>query len=173
MILQHCLACRDHAKKLEEEILLEGRLKSSAQAGASNGKAGHESDEEVPRNRASRGAGRSYDRMHSRSPSPDRDRYRDDRRKRKRYSRSRSPDRDRQAQLLTHRRRLCSARMRPEGLGTSQRPDVAMALGGPPSMAETCLLHFARLHLTAPLCLWLQRRGGGIAWVLPVMLSEL
>ena len=88
--------CRDHAKQLEEEILAEGRLKSSAQTGASNGKAGYESEEEIPRNRPSRGEGRSsHSRRDSRSRSPDRDRYRDERRKRKRYSTSRSPERDR------------------------------------------------------------------------------
>lgn len=90
--------CRDHAKKLEEEILAEGRLKSSAQAGTSNGKAGaYESDEDMPRHRQSRGEGRTRD---SRSPSPVRDRSRDERRKRKRYSRSRSLDRDRWASDL-------------------------------------------------------------------------
>ena len=68
--------------------------------GASNGKAGHHSEEELPR----KGEGRSYSRRDSRSPSPDRDRYRDERRKRKRYSRSRSPERDRYvANPLLHR----------------------------------------------------------------------
>ena len=71
--------------------------------GASNGKAGHDSEEEIPRNRHSKGEGRSYSRRDSRSPSPDRDRYRDERRKRKRYSRSRSPERDRYANLLHNR----------------------------------------------------------------------
>ena len=87
---------RDHAKRLEEEILAEGRLKSSAQAGnASNGKAGHDSEEDIPRNRHSRGEGRSHSRRDSRSPSPDRDRHRGERRRRYSRSRSRSPERDR------------------------------------------------------------------------------
>lgn len=80
---------------MEEEILAEGRLKSSAPAGAYNGKAGYASEEEIPRNRHSRGEGRSHSRRDSRSPSPDRHRYRDQRQERKRYSRSRSPERDR------------------------------------------------------------------------------
>ena len=87
--------CREHAKMLEEEILAEGRLKSSAGAGPSNGAATYDSEEDIPRHRQPRGGGRSYSRRNSRSPSPDRERYRDERRKRKRYSRSRSPDRDR------------------------------------------------------------------------------
>ena len=86
---------RDHAKKLEEDILAEGRLKSSAGAGPTNGAAAYDSEEDIPRHRQARGGGRSYSRRDSRSPSPDRERYRDERRKRKRYSRSRSPDRDR------------------------------------------------------------------------------
>ncbi|CAL5229034.1 g12281 [Coccomyxa viridis] len=113
---------RDHAKKLEEEILAEGRLKSSAPAGAYNGKAGYASEEEIPRNRHSRGEGRSHSRRDSRSPSPDRHRYRDQRQERRRYSRSRSPERDRDRRRRSPDRH--ASRNRPPPAPMPEKPDV-------------------------------------------------
>ena len=75
--------------------MAEGRVRSSAQAMPSNGKAAYDSDEEIPRHKLSRHNDRVDNRRDSRSPSPVRGRHRDEGRKRKRYSRSRSRDRDR------------------------------------------------------------------------------
>ena len=74
---------------------------SSVQAGASDGKnlASHDSEGDMTMKELSGRKGRAYSRRHSRSPSPVRDRYKDERRqrKRKRHSTSISPERERYA----------------------------------------------------------------------------
>lgn len=110
-----CCTLRDVAKKLDEEIVQEGRTSSHAAAEPSNGRQhaaeaddrAHRGGEEGSRRGDEGGARGAHDdrdrerdrdrdrgkgRRRERSESPD---DRDRRRRRRRYSRSRSPDRDR------------------------------------------------------------------------------
>ena len=109
---------RDVAKKLDEEIIAEGRSSSHAAAEPSNGRPHVEPEDDRGRRggfegsqRADEGSGRGAyddrDRERDRDRDRDRnkgrrrerseslDRHRDERRRRRRHSRSRSPDRDR------------------------------------------------------------------------------
>lgn len=86
------------AKKLDEELIAEGRQKSHASAEPANGKT-HEPEDQRRRQDGDRRRDGGHSRRDQRERSDSPDRYRDERRRRRHYSRSRSPERDRWANL--------------------------------------------------------------------------